>query len=159
MILKPGERCHRFDTLKPDTNYPNAVLSSQFFRLGISLPLHPFILEILDFYEVSLMQLTPNSYRMAVCLYILYDIHQGVRMSALELGWFFQLKLTGRTPGFFYLTAWNTHHRKGIKGNRHSMLDWQKLFLYCYDCPVYKKDFNLSPMKAAFPLSIAWFSF
>ena len=43
-------------------------------------------MEILDFYEVSPMQLTPNSYRMAVCLYILYDIHHGVWMSALELG-------------------------------------------------------------------------
>ncbi|KAL1811046.1 hypothetical protein ACET3Z_021111 [Daucus carota] len=144
-IPKPGERCHRFDTLKPGTGYPKAVLSTQFFRLGLSLPLHPFILEVLDFYEVSPMQLTPNSYRMAVCLYILYDIHHGVRMSALELGWFFQLKITGRTPGFFYLTAWNTHHKKGIKGNRQSMSDWQKLFLYCYDCPVYRKYFNLSP--------------
>ena len=28
VIPKPGERCHRFDILKPDTNYPNAVLSS-----------------------------------------------------------------------------------------------------------------------------------
>ena len=150
-IWKPGERCHRFDTLKPGTGYPKAVLSAQFFRLGLSLPLHPFILEVMDFYEVSPMQLTPNSYRMAVCLYILYDIHHGVRMSAWELGWFFQLKLTGRTPGFFYLTAWNTHHKKGIKGNRQSMSDWQKLFLYCYDCPVYRKDFNLSPSKPAFP--------
>ena len=123
-IPKPRERCHRFDTLNLDTNYPNAVLSSQFFRLGLSLPLHPFILEIMDFYEVSPMQLTHNSYRMAVCLYILYDIHHGVRMSALELGWFFQLKLTGRTPGFFYLTSWNTHHKKGIKGNRQLMSDW-----------------------------------
>ena len=105
-------------------------------------------MEILDFYGVSPMQLTPKSYRMAVYLYILYDIHHGVRMSALELGWFYQLKLTGRTPGFFYLTAWNTHHKKGFKGNRESMLDWQKLFLYCYDCPVYQKAFNLSPSKA-----------
>ena len=123
VIPQPGERCHRFDNLKPETNYPNAVLSSQFFRLGLSLPLHPFILEVLDFYEVALMQLTPNSYRMAICLYILYDIHHGVRMSAVELGWLFQLKLTGRTSGFFYLTAWNTHHKKIIKGNCQSMSD------------------------------------
>ena len=28
---KPGERCHRFDTLKPGTGYPKAVLSAQLF--------------------------------------------------------------------------------------------------------------------------------
>ena len=93
------------------------------------------------------MQLTPNYYRIAVCLYILYDIHHWVRMLALELGWFYQLKLIGSTLGFFYLTSWNTHHKKGIKGNRQSMSDWQKLFLYFYDCPVHGKTVNLSPSK------------
>ena len=62
------------------------MLSAQFLRLGISLPLRPFILEILDFYEVAPMQLTHNSYRMAVCLYIIYDIYHGVKTSTLELG-------------------------------------------------------------------------
>ena len=61
---------------------------------------------------------------MAVSLYIVYNNHHGVRMSALEPG--YQLKLTERTLGFFYLIAWNTHHKKGIKGNRQSMSDWQK---------------------------------
>ena len=55
VLPQPGERCHHFDSLKSGTTSPNVVLSSQFFRLGLSLPVHPFILEILNFYKVSLM--------------------------------------------------------------------------------------------------------
>ena len=70
---QPGERCQSFDNFEPDQAIPGAVLSAQFFRLGLSLPLHPFLHEVIQYYDVAPLQLTPNSYRMAVCMYILYD--------------------------------------------------------------------------------------
>lgn len=88
-IPNPGERFHRFDLLSPDCNIPNAVFSAQFFKLQLSLPLHPFIVEISDYYEVAPMQLTPNSYCMAVCLYIPYHSYYNTQLTADELGWFY----------------------------------------------------------------------
>ena len=52
VIPQPGERRHCFDSLRLETAIPNVVMSSQFFKLGISLPLHPFILKIMDFFFI-----------------------------------------------------------------------------------------------------------
>lgn len=112
VIPQPGKRCHTFNNFEPDQTIPNDVLPAQFFRLGLSLPLHPFIQDILDFYNIAPLQLNPNSYRMAICMYILYDLVFEAPLSARELGYFYQLKETGKTTGFFYLTIWNIH-----KGN------------------------------------------
>lgn len=82
---------------------------------------------------------------MAICMYILYDSMFQVKLTARELGFFYQLKETGKTTGFFYLTTWNIHQGKCIKGNKKGMSGWHKQFLYCYDCPEYRKEFNPYP--------------
>lgn len=53
VILKAGERCHRFDSLEIGFPIPYAVVLASFFKLGFSLPMHPFFLEILDFYRLA----------------------------------------------------------------------------------------------------------
>lgn len=47
VVPRVGERCHRFDSLAPGRAIPSTVLSASFFKLGFSLPLHPFFLELL----------------------------------------------------------------------------------------------------------------
>lgn len=145
VVPQPEERCHDFSNFEPDQAIPCAVFSAQFFRLGLSLPLHPFIVDILNTYKLAPLQLTPNSYRMAICMYILYDSLFQVKLTARELGFFYQLKETGKTSGFYYLTTWNIHIGKCIKGNKQGMSGWHKQFLYCYDCPSYRTDFNHDP--------------
>lgn len=147
MIPAPGERCHHFDSFEPDQPIPQAVLFAQFFKLGLSLPMHPFIQELLEFYDIAPLQLTPNSYRMAMCMYILYKIELEKDLTAHELGYFYQLKQSGKNTGYFYLAAWNVHEGKCIRGNKQGMTGWFKQFLYCYDCPAYRVDFNASPSK------------
>lgn len=89
IIPTKNERCHRFDNFEPDQMIPNAVLSAQFFKLGLSLPLHPFIQDILRFYDIAPFQLIINSYRMAMCLYILYNREFDNNLSAFELSYFY----------------------------------------------------------------------
>lgn len=66
VIPEPGERAHRFDIRIPDRGLPNAVTSAAFFKVGVYFPLHPFMKEVLDFYGLTPLQLTPNSYRLAI---------------------------------------------------------------------------------------------
>lgn len=150
VIPSPGERCHRFDMLEPDQVIPSAVFSATFFRMGISIPLHPFIHDILRLYDLAPLQMTPNAYRMAMCMYILYNQEFDKKMSARELGFFYQLKQTSKDSGFFYLAAWNVHEGQCIRGSRKGMTDWLPQFLYCYDCPSYRTSFNKSPSKFFF---------
>ncbi|KAK1392141.1 hypothetical protein POM88_011197 [Heracleum sosnowskyi] len=82
VIPSPGERCHYFDNFEPDQAIPSAVFSATFFRMGLSIPLHPFIHDIITYYDISPLQMTPNAYRMAMCMYILYDQQFEKKMSA-----------------------------------------------------------------------------
>ncbi|KAK1365185.1 hypothetical protein POM88_040746 [Heracleum sosnowskyi] len=145
VVPSPGERCHRFDNFELDQQIPCVVFSATFFRMGLSIPLHPFINDIITYYDISPLQMTPNAYRMAMCMYVLYDQQFEKKMSTRELGFFYQLKQTGKNSGFFYLSAWNVHDGQCIKGNRKGMTDWLPQFLYCYDCPIYRTEFNRNP--------------
>lgn len=129
VIPSAGERCHKFDDFEPDQVIPDAVLSASYFKLGFSLPMHSFFIEMLKFYDIAPMQLTPNSFRVAACMYILYDQTFSVALTARELGYFYQLKDVGRKVGVFYLTAWNNRQGRCIKGNKKGMYDWLEQFL------------------------------
>lgn len=95
VLLESGERCHRFDGLKPGKAIPCAILSYSYFKLGFSLPMHPFIHEIRDFYNLAPMQMSPNSFKMAY-MFILYDQAFFATLTARELGHFYQLKDASR---------------------------------------------------------------
>lgn len=98
-----GEKCHSFNGLKPGRPVPKAVLSASYFKLGFSFPMHPLFIDILKFYDIAPMQLTPNSYRMTACMFILYNQTFSVPLTARELGYCYQLKDVGRKVSIFTL--------------------------------------------------------
>lgn len=144
-VPEPGERAHRFDLKIPKQGIPHAVISAAFLRVGVSMPLHPFLREVLDFYQLAPMQLTPNSYRLAISTFILYSSKFTVPLTAPELGYFFRLKDTGRNSGCFYLSAWPCHQGQCIKNVKQNFEQWSEQFLYCYDCPYVRYEFNCRP--------------
>lgn len=144
-IPGPGERAHSFNVRTPELGIPKAVISAAFFKVGVYVPLHPFIREILDFYELAPLQLTPNSYRLAICTYILYASKFTTPLTAKELGYFFKLKDTGRSSGCFYLSAWPCHQGQCIKNVKQNFEQWPEQFLYCYGCPEVRYEFNRRP--------------
>lgn len=73
MISKSSDRCHRFDNYEPEKAIPHVVVSISHFKLGFTVPMHPFFVEMLDFYELTPLELTPNSFRVVVCMYVLYE--------------------------------------------------------------------------------------
>ena len=146
VIPEPGERAHQFKTKTPDRGIPNAVTSAAFFKVGVYFPLHPFLREVLEFYGLAPFQLTPNSYRLAISTYILYSSLFTTPLSAPELGYFFRLKDTGKGSGCFYLTAWPGHQGQCVKSVKQNFDQWQEQFLYCFDCPSVRFEFNCRPL-------------
>ncbi|PON58623.1 hypothetical protein PanWU01x14_165130 [Parasponia andersonii] len=49
-----------------------APFSEADLKCGVHLPLHPYIKSIVDYYGAVIFQLSPNTYRYMVSLYILY---------------------------------------------------------------------------------------
>lgn len=63
-------RMHHFNILSLPT--PRMVITYRLIELGFGCLLHPFFHEVCEFYNVAHIQLFPNSYRLAIDVYIMY---------------------------------------------------------------------------------------
>lgn len=63
-------RMHVFETVGLPT--PRMVLTNKLVELGIGWPMHPFLHELIDYHQIAPIQLSPNSYRAAIGLYMIY---------------------------------------------------------------------------------------
>lgn len=48
------------------------VLTNKLVELKFRSPMHPFLREIMNYYQIAAIQLSPNSYRMIIGLDIMY---------------------------------------------------------------------------------------
>lgn len=51
---------------------PRVVLSPKLVALGVSAPLHPFFKDICEWFDIAPIQLSPNNYKMAIALCMMY---------------------------------------------------------------------------------------
>lgn len=88
VIPETGERCYSFSDILPEFSVPDVVISTSFFKVGVYVPFHPFIRDVHEFYDLAPLQLTPNSYRLAINTYILYASTHTSPLIGPELGLF-----------------------------------------------------------------------
>lgn len=98
-IPKVGERCHQFGIDEPHQVILDVVLAAS-FKLGFSLPMHPFFLEVLGYFDLALIQLTSNSYRMSACIYVLYSEQLKPQLSPRKLCYLYELKDVVGSSGY-----------------------------------------------------------
>ncbi|PON48309.1 hypothetical protein PanWU01x14_238380 [Parasponia andersonii] len=107
-----------------------ASFSEAVLKCGVHLPLHPYIKSIIDYYGVVPFQLTPNTYRYMVGLYILYHKLGLETPSPEEFAWFYQVKSNPSDFGFFYTSKWSNQAIKTIYGVRNNMGNWKNPFFH-----------------------------
>lgn len=75
---KKGIWAHPLHKMRPylfnveNLKIPKLVLRPKLLSLGVGTPLHPYIDKILKWYDVALIQLFPNSYKLAWALFMMY---------------------------------------------------------------------------------------
>ncbi|PON71699.1 hypothetical protein PanWU01x14_071540 [Parasponia andersonii] len=107
-----------------------ASFSEAVLKCGVHLPLHPYIQSVIDYYGVVPFQLTPNTYRYIVGLYILYHKLGLETPSPEEFAWFYQVKSNPSDFGFFYASKWSNQAIKTIYGVRNNMGKWKNPFFH-----------------------------
>ena len=135
-------RAHRFDI----GNYriPRLVLTPRHVSLGVGAPLHEYFEAICEWFDVAPIQLSPNSYKLAAGLYILYKDEGYGAPSMEELSYFF--RLTRSSLGYFFLVVRKQHNNKGFSEGRASHIKkWKEPFFYVYDVKRVRTQFNISP--------------
>lgn len=135
-------RAHLFDIW--NHRIPRTVLTPRHVSLGGGAPLHDYFEKICKWFDVAPIQLSPNSYKLAAGLYILYK-DEGFREPTMEdLSYF--LRLTRSSIGYYFLAVRNQHNGKGFSEGRVSHVKkWKEPFFYVYNTKRVRTQFNINP--------------
>lgn len=122
---------------------PNLVV------LGMGTPLHPYYRDIIKWYNVVPIQLSPNNFILVATLFILYhDLGFG-DPTMLEFSYFFSICKSDKDYFFFMVNK--KHNKKGLsKGKTSQIQRWKEPFFYIWNVERTKVIFNLEPSKDAF---------
>lgn len=89
-----------------------------FLRLGMWSPLQPFIWKVLNFYGLTLAQMSSNDWRCALDLWVLYKKYCRIDFSTKELSYFFTIKANlGEDHFDFFHLGGRSSRGKIIVGN------------------------------------------
>ena len=97
---------------------PRIVLTPLLIKLGVGAPLHPFFRAISEWFDIAPIQLSPNSYRLAIAIYIMY-INEGYAPPTMEeLSHFLSLRKVAKETGYFYFAICKSYNNNGIQPRR-----------------------------------------
>ena len=97
------------------------------FENGLRFPLHPFIKNVLQYFNVSPSQLSPNFWGVLVCLIVFFR-DKGLRVPSITLLLdFFNVKEA--SEGFLYISKWATA-RPIISDLPSSHKHWKKRYFF-----------------------------
>lgn len=126
----PHLRPHRFDI--GNIWIPRDVLTVMHIPYGVGAPLHPWLRQLCNWFKIEPIQLSPNSFRSSIGLYIMYMDEKFPEPSMRELCYFFSIQKSG--IGYFHLVAWRVHMSKGFNEGRISHIKgWKEKFIYVFD--------------------------
>ena len=154
----PAMRPHIFSIGNFST--PRIVLTPHLIKLGVGAPLHPYFKEILEWFDIAPIQLSPNSYRLAIALYIMYVSEGFPPPSMNELSHFVSLRKVVREAGYFYFAVCKSYNIKGFNQGRISHVkNWKGSYFYVFSTDRARTQFNNAPSKARHHLvSFSFFS-
>lgn len=123
---------------------PRMVLTPKLVALGVGAPLHPYFRAISDWYEIAPIQLSPNGYKMAIALHMMYTSCGFDPPTMQDLSYFFSLRQSGL--GWYYLVVWRSHNKRDLsEGKTSHVKRWKEPFFYVYDTARARLRFNMTP--------------
>ena len=100
------------------------------FSCGLRFPVHPFIMELLDHFNIALRQLMPNSWRIMVNCMEVWLAAVGDMIKVGELVHMYRLK-ESKEYGYYELVPWERKTRI-IKGLPSSFRNWKSRFFFVF---------------------------
>lgn len=138
-------KCHIFNYGK-HFRVPRMVTSARLVELGLGAPLVPYYREIIEWFDIAPIQLSPNSYKLAIALHMLYSSLGFKAPTVPELSYFFGLRKSQK--GYFYLVVQPKLNKRGFsEGKVSNDKKWKDTFFYLYDVERVRTQFNCSPSK------------
>ena len=80
------------------------IMSETYPKFEVRFPLHPFFVEVLKYFGVTLFQITPNGWAHMIGLFGLFVEHRMGPPTVTEFAWFYSIKGNKNDEGFYYFT-------------------------------------------------------
>ena len=109
------------------------AMSPYIMKAGISLPLHPFFVEVLDALNIAPLQLSPNAWRCMVGILLFYTKCGLGTPSLQEFFYMFTLRPDPNHDDFFYLAPWAKHRGLPITNNISNAGDYKTRYFFVKD--------------------------
>lgn len=93
-------------------NYDDNFKIGRLVALGVGAPLHPYFKAILEWYDIALIQLSQNSYKLGIAMYILYHDERLTPPFMEEFSFFFSIIKSAK--GYFFLVVQHKHNNLGF---------------------------------------------
>ena len=87
---------------KPLTGH--VTISETFLKFGVWFPLHPYFRRILNHYNLTVFQVTPNGWAQMIGLFFLFVEQKMDPPTPEEFSWFYALKSCQSDLGFYYFS-------------------------------------------------------
>lgn len=121
--------------------------SYEHYKTGATLPLHPFVVEVLSYYDLTPFQLTVNSYKVILGMYDLFKILGFPNLNARGFGYYYQLKQKSKNNHlFFVLSPWGKVKDMANNVDNGGPWKWIGFYVETGQASV-RPTFNSSPNK------------
>ena len=78
------------------------TLSERYLQFRVRFPLHPFFVEVLEYFGLTVFQITPNGWAHMIGLFGLFAEHEIGPPTTEEFAWFYSVKSNKNDEGFYY---------------------------------------------------------
>ena len=121
-------------------------MSEHILKAGGTIPLHPFFIAILNYFDLAPLQLAPNGWLTLSCLFIIFTKLFKRAPTATEVHFLYNLMPLPKSKGFYYLQKANNEACliEGLVSNSGS---WKQDFFFVEGPLSVREDFRATPSK------------
>ena len=106
------------------------TISKTFLKFGVRFPLHLYFRSILNYYNLTVFQVTPNGWAHMIGLFALFVEWKMELPIPKEFSWFYTLKSCQSDLGFYYFSKWMSKDIRAIIKIRESLGTWKDAYFY-----------------------------
>ncbi|XP_062082456.1 uncharacterized protein LOC133788852 isoform X2 [Humulus lupulus] len=126
------------------------ALSEQILKAGGIIPLHPFFVAVLNYFDLASLQLSPNSWLTLSCLFIWFKDNEKRAPTAQEVHSLYNLVALPKSKGFYYLQKANSELPL-IEGSVSNTGPWKQDFFWVEGPLSVRESFRANPRHFADP--------
>ncbi|XP_062104924.1 uncharacterized protein LOC133816452 [Humulus lupulus] len=126
------------------------ALSEHILKAGGTIPLHPFFVAVLNYFDLTPLQLSPNSWLTLSCLFVWFKERAEHTPTAQEVHFLYNLMGSPKSKGFYYLQKAN-NELPLIEGSVSNTGSWKQDFFFIEGPLSVHEDFRATPKQFVVP--------